>query len=128
MTVPAPGLDRHLLSDWPAVMNRGWIRQLAAGRDVPVYGSREWRAADRSLQVAAALIAAEAYRREHLFRPQALVDELAAARALLDDTDTRAYAEVVDRMEHFERYGADWWRRQAALPTHAELVERRAAS
>lgn len=127
MSAPELGLDRHLLSDWPAVMNRGWIRQLAAGRVVPVYGSREWRAADRSLQVAAALVAAEAYRRAVLFRSQELADELAAARALLEDTDARAFAELVDRLQHYERYGASWWKQQANLPSHAELVERRSA-
>jgi hypothetical protein len=123
----AHGLDRYLLSDWPAVMTRGWIDQLRAGRDVPEYGSREWLAADRGLQLASALIAAEAYRRQGLFLAQALEDELTASRALLDDADTRAYAELADRVTHYDRYDVEWWKHQSKLPTHAELLERRAS-
>jgi hypothetical protein len=120
-----PGLDRYLLNDWPAVMTRGWINQLRAGRDVPEYGGREWFAADRSLQIASALVAAESYRRHLLFLPQVIEDELAASRALLDDADTRAYAELADRVSHYDRYGVEWWKQQANLPTHADLLERR---
>lgn len=120
------GLDRYLVDDEPARWAVACIQQLC-GDDLPEYGSPEWLQSDRARQVAAAIRAAEAYRRAVLFLPQALADDLAARRRLLDEDDTRAYAELVDRLEHFDRYDAAWWQEQASTPTHAELVERRSA-
>lgn len=121
------GLSRYLLDDLAARWCASSVAALAEGREIPVYGSVEWQQADIRLQIAAAVRAGEMYRRDGLFRAQALTDEAAAALALLDDADMRAYAELADRMEHYDRYGAAWWKAQANLPSHAELVARRSA-
>ncbi len=78
------------------------------------------------MQVAAALLAAQAYRRDVLFRPQALEDELAERRRWLDHENAVAFAELAGRVVAFD----DLARRAASLakgPTHVELVERRSA-
>jgi hypothetical protein len=108
------GLERWLLDDEPARTSARWARKLAAGRAVPVYGSAEWLDAPVNLQLAAMALAAEAHRREHLYRPQALEDELAAARHLTyleDQAEFAAFARAV--------------RAAATEPTHAELTWRR---
>jgi hypothetical protein len=119
-------LDRYLLDDDAARWAAGFVRKLAADTSVPVYGSAEWQAAGWPLQVASAVRAAEAWRRESLYLPQSLEDELAARRALVDHADALAFAELADRVVAFD----DLARRAASLaqsPTLHELVERRAA-
>lgn len=120
------GLDRYLLDDVPARWCTSAVRALAEGRDVPEYGSEAWRQAEHRLQVAAAIRGAEAYRREVMFRPQALADELAASRQLLDEADARAFADLAGRIVNFD-YVARIAASLAKSPTHDELLERRAA-
>lgn len=125
MTADQLGLGRDLLDDPPARLAADWIRQLAAGRKVPSYGTPEWVRAPRDLQIAAMALAAEAHRREQLFLPQALADELAAQRALLDQQDTRAFADLAGRITAF----GDVARRADALSrgaSHTDLQRRRA--
>jgi hypothetical protein len=120
------GIRRFLLEDDTARWFTRCLEQLAAGRPVPAYGSTEWLAADRALQIAGALVAAEAYRRDGLFLPQALEDELAERRRRLDHEDAVAFADLAGRIVAFD----DLARRAASLakgPTHAELAERRAS-
>ncbi len=122
----ALGLGRYLLDDDTARWFTRCRDQFAAGRTVPVYGSPEWLTADRAVQIAGALVAAEAYRRDVLFRPQALEDELAERRRWLDHEDAVAFAQLAGRVVAFD----DLARRAASLakgPTHAELVKRRSA-
>ncbi len=116
MTTPTLGLDRYLLDDDTAQWASGFVHTLAAGRDVPPYGSAEWRAADWQTQVASAVRAAEAWRREALFLDQQVADEVAAYRYWQEVGEAQAFAEVATRV-----------RRMASTPTHAELVQRRAA-
>jgi hypothetical protein len=126
MTAQVLNLDRWLLDDEPAQWAAGFVDKLAAGTAVPVYGSPEWQAADWQVQVASAVRAAEAWRRESLYLPQSLEDELAARRALLDHADALAFADLAGRVVAFD----DLARRAASLaksPTLHELVERRAA-
>jgi hypothetical protein len=117
MSGDALGLRRYLLDDQTARLAAGWIAQLAAGRDVPPYGSREWLRAPRDVQIAACLHAAEAHRRELLFAAQAVADELEARQH---------QADVAEQFE-FERVAAG----VRAMGTgswadHAELQRRRA--
>jgi hypothetical protein len=108
------GLERWLLDDEPARTSARWARKLAAGHAVPTYGSAEWLQAPMDLQIAAMALAAEAHRREHLYRPQALEDELAAARHLAYLEEQAEFAAVARTV-----------RAVATEPTHEELVERR---
>ena len=126
MTAADLRLGRHLLDDDTARWMTRCVRQLAAGRNVPAYGSEEWQTAERGLQVAGALLAAEAYRRNNLFLADAVEDELAERRRWQDHADALAFAELAGRIVAFDHIA----RTAAALakgPSHAELVERRAS-
>ena len=116
MTPPYPttdplGLTRYLLDDDTATWAAAFLRTLAEGRPVPVYGSPEWLAEqDYRLQVAAAVRAGEAWRRDDLCTAQRLSDELSAGRHL-------------DLCELAEAFGAAS-RNLAKSPTYAELQRR----
>jgi hypothetical protein len=116
VTAPTLDLARYLLDDDPAQWAAGFVVALAAGRDVPEYGSPEWHAADSRLQVASAVRAGEAWRRAGLFLEQQVADELAAYRYWQEVADNTSFAEVAEGV-----------RAMADTPTHAELVQRRAA-
>jgi hypothetical protein len=119
------GLGRYLLDDDTTRLVGGWLQQLAGDRPVPTYGSRKWLRAPRDLQIAACILAAEAHRRDVLFAMQALEDERAAQRTLLDQADARAFADLAGRIVAFDEIS----RVAAGLArgeTHAELQRRRA--
>jgi hypothetical protein len=108
-------LERYMLDDDTARWAASLLRS-AQDAVVPLYGSAEWLSAPWRVQVASAVRAAECWRRESLFLPQALEDELAARRYLREVEEAKAFAVVAYSV-----------RRMADTPTHAELVERRAA-
>lgn len=113
----ALGLGRYLLDDLAARWCASSVAALAEGRDVPVYGSVEWQQADIRLQVAAAVRAGEAYRRDGLYLPVALADALAAeqhADEVIDAEEFRTLAKQVQAMGSPSRR------------SHAELVALRA--
>jgi hypothetical protein len=125
-----PELRGYLLDDAPARWVYEFIRQmqdLANTTDVPLYGSEEWHEADWRIQVAAAVRAGEAWRRDLLCLEQALTDELNARRAAVDLADAVAFAELADRVVFFDRL-ARTAHSLVVEPTHAELLKRRAAS
>lgn len=129
MTAPLD-LTRWLLDDEPARWSAAFVTKLAAGRDVPTYGTPEWTAAPWELQVAAAVRAGEYWRREGLCLAQRLADELAARRAAaqteVDYDDALRFADLAQRVVAFDVLArrAAWLAKE---PTHAELVERRAS-
>ncbi len=112
------GLERHLLDDAPAQWAASFVRTLAEGREVPAYGSPAWAALeDYRLQVASAVRAGEAWRRDGLFVDQALTDELAHLRYRQDLLDAAEFVEIAHRVHDLARF-----------PSHAELVQRRRAA
>jgi hypothetical protein len=116
VTITDLSLKRYLLGDDPAQWAAGFVGTLAAGREVPEYGSPAWHAADSRLQVASAVRAGEAWRRAGLFLEQQVADELAAYRYWQQVAEAESFAEVAEGV-----------RAMADTPTHAELVQRRAA-
>lgn len=108
------GLGRYLLDDQTAQLCSDWMTRLAAGREFPEYGSPEWLRAPRDLQIAAALYAAEAHRRDGLFRAQDLADRFEAEQWAAEQQDQREFADLARNV-----------RAMAHQPTHAELVQRR---
>lgn len=108
------GLARYLLADPPSRWARAFRRALAPAAELPAYGSAGWLAAGWQQQVAAAVVAAEAWRREALFLPQRIADEAAAARYEADLQEQAGFAEVARTV-----------RVNANAPSYAELVARR---
>lgn len=108
------GLDRYMLDDEPARWSGAFLRTLSDGRPVPIYGSTEWLAEqDYRLQIAAAVLAGEAWRRDGLFLGQTLEDDLAHGRYLARCEEAQAFGDAA--------------RHLAGSPSHAVLVARRAA-
>ncbi|MDP3712572.1 MAG: hypothetical protein Q8R60_08820 [Mycobacteriales bacterium] len=94
-----------------------WAEGLVAGvrreyGDLPRYGDEQWQQAPPSVRLAAAVAAAEAGRRALLDYPQRALDEARWAQALKDAADHTESVRVV--------------RAVVAMPTHDELLERRA--
>lgn len=108
------GLDRYLLDDPPARWARAFRRALTPAVELPVYGSDGWLAAGWEVQVAAAVVAAEKWRREALFLPQTITDEAAAVRYWTDVEEAAAFAEVARTV-----------RANANAPSYDELAARR---
>jgi hypothetical protein len=113
MTTTDPlGLRPYLLDDGVARWADAFLATLTEGREVPLYGSPEWHAEpDYRLQVAAAVRAGEAWRRDCLFLPQRLADEVSAHRHLALCEMAEAFGEAARTM--------------AKSPTWAELQRRR---
>lgn len=111
------GLGRYLLDDQPARLCAEWTGQLAAGRTIPAYGSADWLHAPRDLQIAAMMLAGEAHRREQLFLPQALADQLEAEQRLIEQQDQAEWNRTAAAVRAM---GAGEW------ATHAQLQTRRA--
>lgn len=108
------GIDRHLLDDEAARWSAAHVASLADGREVPVYGSDEWARADLRLQLASALRAGEAHRRETMFVGVAVADAIAADAWAEERDDAESFRQVSRMVRHL-----------AVEPTHAELVARR---
>jgi hypothetical protein len=91
---PRLGLGRYLHRDATAAYAAALVRQLSGDQALPTYGTPKWLRASREVQLAAAVIAADAHRIEQLYRPQALEDELAAARHLAHLDDQAEFARI----------------------------------
>ncbi len=109
------GLDRYLLDDPASRWARAFRRALTPAVELPAFGGPGWQAAGWQVQVAAAVVAAEAWRRDVLFLPQRIADEAGAVRYLADLAEQAAFADVARAV----RAGAN-------APTYDELVARRA--
>lgn len=106
------GLTRYLLDDDTAAWAAAFLRTLAEGRPVPVYGSPGWLAEpDYRLQIAAAVRAGEAWRRDGLLLGHELPRQDLALRAAVDAAE---FAVIAARVRDLAR-----------RPSHAELVARR---
>lgn len=110
------GLDRFLLDDDPARWARGFVRKLAAGRELPEYGSERWQQQPWEMQVASAVLAGECHRRDGLFLAQRIEDELATVGYWQEHDEATAWIEVARSVHAL-----------ASEPTHADLVARRSA-
>lgn len=113
---PAIHLDRWLLDDDVAQWVEGFLNKMAEGREIPAFGSDAWRTAEPRMQIASAVRAGEAWRRDHLLVPVVLADEMAAQRYWQEAAEAAAFVDVAAKV-----------RAMADSPTHAQLVERRAA-
>lgn len=111
------GLGRFLLDDDVAAWARRTLADLTAGRSIPRYGSQTWRGADRRLQAAAAVRAAEAYRREEMYLSLALADAEAAEHWCAEAREAAEFRQIARGVRAMG---------SPTRPTHAELVARRA--
>jgi len=108
------GLDRYLLDDPASRWARAFRRALAPAGELPAYGSDTWLSSDWRVQIAGVVVAAEKWRREVLFEPARIADEVAAARYLADLQEQAAFAEVARTV-----------RVNANAPSYDELAARR---
>ena len=111
------GLEHYLLRDETAQTVGRWLRQLGAGRDVPDYGSTVWLAADRDVQIASCVRAAEAWRRSGLFLVDDLTDQVRRSRELAlhhEQVEAEHFAVLARRIQAM-----------ANEPSYAVLAERR---